>query len=281
MTALFNAPRQHFGVPAVMGQTKAHAARPAAETLVSVVLPCFGHLEFTRLCVPRLVQLSRKPVHFVFVDVGSLDGTAEYLEGFAAALGTSARVIRVQEELDLAGACQVGIEHAQGELIALVSNDSLVTGNWVNHLAALVNLTPEIGLVGCMSNLAPPPQWSGKLPYRLGSKHLVGSNGSKPDQKPVDDFAKTWREQHLGQSFEVERVGGSCAIFKAEVFKKIDLSNVQTPFGCIDGDLLSKKVVDAGYKLACCRDLFVHHFGSRLFIALRVDQTIVPPEKPS
>ena len=40
--------------------------------------------------------------------------------------------------------------------------------------------------------------------------------------------------------------------------KRSDLSLVDT-------DILSAKARQAGYTLACCRDLFVHHFGARTF----------------
>jgi hypothetical protein len=35
--------------------------------------------------------------------------------------------------------------------------------------------------------------------------------------------------------------------------------------GLFDTDVLSVKVRRAGYSLAVCRDLFVHHFGPRTF----------------
>ena len=53
-------------------------------SLVSIVIPCCGMLEFTRLCVPSVLQHSRPPFELIFLDVGSLDGTAEYLAGLQA-----------------------------------------------------------------------------------------------------------------------------------------------------------------------------------------------------
>jgi hypothetical protein len=32
-----------------------------------------------------------------------------------------------------------------------------------------------------------------------------------------------------------------------------------------DTDILSSKARQAGFALACCRDCFVHHFGTRTF----------------
>jgi O-antigen biosynthesis protein len=38
-----------------------------------------------------------------------------------------------------------------------------------------------------------------------------------------------------------------------------------TDLSLFDSDILSAKARQAGFTLACCRDLFVHHFGTRTF----------------
>ena len=112
---------------------------------------------------------------------------------------------------------------------------------------------------------------SGSAHPTLGaSRSALYPDGSRLDLSPVEAFARQWREEHAGKSFEVDRLGGACLLLKAEVCSKIEWNEASTPFGAIDGDLLSEKVRKAGYRLVCCRDLFVHHFGSRLFAALRV-----------
>jgi hypothetical protein len=53
----------------------------AASSLVSIVVPCCGLLEYTKLCVPSVLKFSREPFELIFLDIGALDGTAEYLAG--------------------------------------------------------------------------------------------------------------------------------------------------------------------------------------------------------
>jgi hypothetical protein len=36
--------------------------------------------------------------------------------------------------------------------------------------------------------------------------------------------------------------------------------------GLFDTHILSAKARQAGFTLACCRDVFIHHFGTRTFI---------------
>ncbi len=41
--------------------------------------------------------------------------------------------------------------------------------------------------------------------------------------------------------------------------------NEWTDLSLFDSDILSAKARQAGFKLTCCRDLFIHHFGTRTF----------------
>src|SRR5438309_5103067 len=65
------------------------ATRPlsilAPPGLASLLIPCCGQLEYTKLCVPSVLQHTRAPFELIFLDIGSLDGTADYLAGVQAA----------------------------------------------------------------------------------------------------------------------------------------------------------------------------------------------------
>src|SRR5215510_12965275 len=89
-------------VPAWHSVSERSETSAARAGLVSIILPCFGQLEHTRLCVPRLLHSSREPFELVFIDAGSLDGTKEYLEGLAAAASVRVEVVSGTADLDLA-----------------------------------------------------------------------------------------------------------------------------------------------------------------------------------
>jgi GT2 family glycosyltransferase len=81
----------------------------------------------------------------------------------------------------------------------------------------------------------------------------------------VDRFAREWRDQHQGKWQEVERLGGFCLLIKRAALARAGNPQGQAGLGVFDTDGLCARVRQAGYTLACCRDLFVHHFGSRSF----------------
>ena len=127
-----------------------------------------------------------------------------------------------------------------------------------------------MGLIGPMSNYAAPPQLVENVPYRIGPKkspRLPGTNGAEwlVDVSAVDAFARKWREQERGQWTEVQRLGGFCLLLKRSVLEKIGPRQQWSELGVFDSDDLCAKARQAGFTLACCRDLFIHHFGTRTF----------------
>jgi GT2 family glycosyltransferase len=238
--------------------------------LASILVPCCGQLEYAKLCVPALLRHTRLPFELIFVDIGSLDGTAEYLSGIAAASQVRVEIVRTPTDLGIAQAVQDAIKLARGEYVVLVNNDTLVTNAWLNQLVALAQMSQAVGLVGPMSNYAAPPQLVEHVPYRIGPKR-AGDRGQGAagewlvETGAVDDFAHKWREEHRGRWMECERLGGFCLLVKRDVLKRIGHLRDAGDLGLFDTDLLSAKARQAGFSLACCLDLFVHHFGTRTF----------------
>jgi GT2 family glycosyltransferase len=236
--------------------------------LASILVPCCGQLEYTKLCVPALLRHTRQPFELIFVDIGSLDGTCEYLSGIAAAAGVRVEIVRTPTDLGIAEAVQDAIKLARGEYVVLVNNDTLVTNAWLNQLVALAQMSPAVGLVGPMSNYAAPPQLAEHVPYRIGPKRNQRSEDRGEwlvDTSAVDDFANKWRDDNRGHWFQCERLGGFCLLVKRDVLKRISHLREAGDLALFDTDILSAKARQAGFTLACAKDLFVHHFGTRTF----------------
>jgi GT2 family glycosyltransferase len=233
----------------------------AAAGLASVLVPCCGQLEYTRLLLPGLLRQSRWPMELLFLDAGSLDGTAEFLAGVQAAASLRVEVVRAAADPEVPAATRELLARVRGEFLVLLNNDTVVSDAWLDQLVALAQLDPQIGLVGPMSNAAAPPQLVEEVPYRL---RPAGGDGP-PDVGPVDRFAREWREWHRGQWAEVEHLGGFCLLVKRRVVADLGLFQAGAGLGVFDTDALCRGARLAGYTLACCRDLFVHHFGSRTF----------------
>jgi len=183
-------------------------------------------------------------------------------------------VVRTSTDLGIGQTVGEALKQARGEYIVLLNNDTVVTDAWLNQLIALSSSAPEIGLVGPMSNYAAPPQLVETVPYRIGPKKGVRRQASSlmaeplVDVEAVNTFAGEFREQNRGKYIQVDRLGGFCLLIKRIVLKKIESHTSLrewTDLRLFDTDILSNKARQAGFTLACCRDLFIHHFGSRVF----------------
>src|SRR5438876_1463305 len=142
--------------------------------LASIIIPCCGMLEYTRLLVPSLLRHTREPFELIFIDIGSLDGTAEYLDGVGAAARVHVEVVRTETDLGIGEAVRTALSRAAGEYIVLLNNDTIVTENWLNQLAGLAGSIAGVGLAGPMSNYAAPPQLVESVPYRSEWRGVSG-----------------------------------------------------------------------------------------------------------
>jgi GT2 family glycosyltransferase len=239
--------------------------------LVSVLVPCCGQLEYTKLCVPSVLHHSRSPYELIFLDVGSLDGTAEYLAGVQAAAAVRVEMVRAATDLGIAEAVREALARARGEYLVLLNNDTVVTEGWLEQLTALARVSPAVGLVGPMSNYAAPPQLVETVPYRIGPRrgpHRAGGRGPAEflvDTAAVNAFAREFREANKGKWHEAARLGGFCLLVKRQVLERVGSPDSWQGLGLFDTDLLSQRARQAGFTLACCRDLYIHHFGTRTF----------------
>jgi GT2 family glycosyltransferase len=236
--------------------------------LVSILIPCCGMLECTKLLIPSLLQYTRHPYELIFLDIGSLDGTAEYLAGFAAGQpDLRIEIVRTPTDLGIADVCKEALGKVRGEFVVLLNNDTIVTHGWLQQLIGLANLSPAIGMVGPMTNYAAPPQLVETIPYRLGGQK-GHEFGKKADIAAMHRFASEYREQNKSKWLQADRLGGYCLLLKREVLKRLTNQgglDKWTDLGLFDTDILSAKAREAGFTLAVCRDLFIHHFGTRTF----------------
>jgi hypothetical protein len=82
----------------------------------------------------------------------------------------------------------------------------------------------------------------------------------------LHSFAREWRDKHDRKWLEVDRLGGFCLLIKRAVLNQLGAAvNEWSDLGLFDTDMLSMKAREAGFRLAVCRDLFIHHFGTRTF----------------
>ncbi len=111
--------------------------------LASIIIPCWGQLEFTRKCIPALFRQTGPNWDLIVINNGSTDGTGDYLAGVQDASPVPVTVIANATNRGFPAAINQGLQYARGEYLVLLNNDVVVTDGWLDQLTALTNVASE------------------------------------------------------------------------------------------------------------------------------------------
>ena len=111
--------------------------------LFSVIIPNWNGKAFLHDCLTSLRQQTYPQIEVIIVDNASQDGSREFTES------TFEEVIWVQlpHNQGFTGACNVGMERAQGEYICLLNNDTAVDPHWAQAVVDAFAHDPLVGSV--------------------------------------------------------------------------------------------------------------------------------------
>lgn len=197
---------------------------------VSIVIPLFNQVEYTRQCVESLRYHKMENAETLLIDNGSTDGTGEYL-----ASCTGLNIIRNQENLGCAGAWNQGVSETRSEWVVILNNDVIVSSGWLSGLLAAAELE---GL-----DVVSPAIREGELNY------------------DIESYARDYVERMKN----VMRHGvadGICFMVHRRVFEKIGLFDENFRIGQFEDTDFFRRAKESGFRLGTTGRSFIHHFGS-------------------
>ena len=206
-------------------------------TTVSIVIPLYNQLKYTKLCLESLQSTLTELPEIILVDNASTDGTADYLKTLS-----NVKVISNKQNLGFAGGCNTGIKAANGEWIIILNNDVIVAPGWLDgmldaaHYWKLQIVTPAIR--------------EGECTYDI----------------------KAYASELTGRMRRVIRRGkanGICFMAHRSVFDSIGLFDEKFLIGQYEDKDLFLRATRAGFALGTVGSAFLHHFGSATQKALK------------
>ena len=211
---------------------------------VSIVIPLYNQVTYTRLCLESLRATSTAPVQIILVDNASSDETADYLKTLP-----DVTVISNEENLGFAGACNQGIRAAVGDWVVILNNDVIVAPGW---LEGMLEAAQHWGL-----HIVTPAIREGKHDYdiALHSRELTG---------------------RMQRVIRRGRASGICFMAHKRVFETIGLFDEQFRIGQYEDKDLFLRASKAGFKLGTVGGSFLHHFGSVTQNSMKTAKVLKP-----
>jgi len=215
---------------------------------VSIVIPVFNQLEYTKNCLESIRMNTRIPYEVIVVNDGSTDGTAEYLMTQKDLI-----IITNKKNYGYPYSCNQGIRKAVNKHVVLLNNDTIVTENWLVNLLEVMEQNPKTGIVGPVSNKISGLQFDSEANYTsIPAMHF---------------YAKSIHEKRKYSWMPSPRVAFICALINKELISILGGLDERFSPGNFEDDDFCLRAQLAGYKTIIAQDVFIHHFGSKSFKA--------------
>ena len=180
--------------------------------LVSVIIVNYNGRAFLEKCLSSLLAQSYHDVEIILVDNASSDNSIDYLRKEFP----SVKIIANEQNAGFAKGINIGINAANGELIATLNNDTEVSTRWLEELVKAITSRENTGM--CASKML-----FMKNPGFINSTGIcISRSGACWDRGMF--------ERDDGQYESVEEVFGPCA--GAAIYRKAMLEEV----GLLDED---------------------------------------------
>ena len=214
--------------------------------MVSIVIPLLNNLEMTKGCVESIEEYTKESYEIVFVDNGSTDGTPQFLK---YNLKPNWRLIENSKNEGFPRACNQGMQLAEGEVILLLNNDTIVSPGWLTGMLECLNSAPDIGIVGPRSNNVSGAQ--------------LFTDGMYNDTQTFLNFCESYVKSFKGLYLPRFRIVGFCFMFKRKLIDEIGYFDERFTPGNFEDDDYCLRAMEAGYRNMIACDVFIHHHGSQ------------------
>lgn len=219
---------------------------------VSVIVLCYNRLDLTEACVTSLRNTAWPELEIILVDNASADATPAFLAETAAA-DPRCRALCHPGNLGFAAGMNSGVRVADGEILVLLNNDTVVPPDWLAPLVQPLLRDPRLGLVGPVTN-AIDNEARVETAYRDPTGMLA--------------FARRRAWSHHRLLLPCDRLGFFCVALRRQTWQAVGELDESFDVGYFEDDDYCLRVQAQGLSLAIAEGCFVHHAHGAAFALL-------------
>ena len=218
---------------------------PHAATDATIIIVMQESLAGLRLCLESIAAHTTDVDYDVQVIVnGPVDGAEALLRQLTAKHSRLTAVFNEQPR-GLAGARNQGLALAQGRILLLLGEDTVVPPGWLTTLVTHLEESGP-GLIGPVTNRA-SNQAQVQAAYRT-----------------FGEFVTFSKERQGSGLADVRFLDGFCVALRREVFEQVGPFDERVPIGVFQDEDYAVRIRNAGLRVACASDVFVHHSGASI-----------------
>ena len=111
--------------------------------MVSVVIPHYGGTEILGDCLTSLNKCSYPNLEIIVIDNASLDDSVQFIKSNFPEVN----LIQSEYNRGFAGGCNFGAQHAKGNYLLILNNDTIHESDWIDHLVNMMESNSNISAV--------------------------------------------------------------------------------------------------------------------------------------
>ena len=197
---------------------------------VSVVVPVYNNLQFTKLCIQDLLNQSIPCFEIILVDNGSATDTIKFYSKYKELI-----IIRNEKNKGCAYSWNQGIRESKGEWTIILNNDVRLPDKWLENLISYA-IKKDLDVVS-------PGMREGVLDYNF-------RNYSHEYTKLMHKVFRRWTPS------------GVCFALRRTVIEKIGYFDENYKVGQYEDADFFRRCKIAKLKMGITGACFIHHFGS-------------------
>ncbi|MEM6933920.1 MAG: glycosyltransferase family 2 protein [Pseudomonadota bacterium] len=228
---------------------------------VEIVVCVHNSPEDVRRCLSSVRDTMSGNDSLLIIDDGSADETRLLCERISAGASDKIRLIRRPAGTGFCKAANAGLRETSSDIVILLNSDTIVSGDWIDRIAACMMANWQIGIVGPLSNAG---GWQSipKLP-----DGPLQSNPMRDDLQTLSavyQYCRGFRER-----FDypiVEQINGFCMALSRPLLQTVGLFDEERfPMGYGEENDLTFRAMDAGFLCSVAIDCFVYHAKTKSY----------------